>query len=348
MVSLIEQFTVSGSHFEVGYAIGKRFASKIHQAFDNYAFFQQKLLPFHRTAEGQTRFKSYLKFNQSRYPDYLAELEGMAQGAGYPFEEMLLINLRGEYREYFHELNLPGCSDCVVLSDEVALIGHNEDGAPEFRDNIYLVQVQIEDKPAFTALSYPGFLSGNALGFNNKGVCFSVDNVQPLDTAPGVGRHFVARSLLEATSLDDAIKRATVPNRASGFHYNIGSSTERRIVSLETAPTIHAGQEIKGCYFHANHYQTLDIEQLIDGSSASRVQSCAAIMQNHTPATSTDILTLLGDTSNPEFPIHRQARGEDNLATFCSALFNLDTHYLQLYTAHPIHNADQCLEVSMK
>ena len=75
----IEQFTVSGTHFEVGYAIGKQFAAKIHQAFDNYPFFQQKLLPFHHTAEGQARFKSYLDLNQNHYPDYFAELEGMAQ-----------------------------------------------------------------------------------------------------------------------------------------------------------------------------------------------------------------------------------------------------------------------------
>ncbi len=347
MPHLIEQLHVNGTHFQVGYAIGQHFAQKIHHAFDHYPFFQEKLLPYHHTAAGQARFKTYLELTKTRYPAYIAELEGLAQGAERPFAEIMLINLRGEYREFFHHLNMPGCSDCALLTDEVALIGHNEDGDPEFRENMYLVHAQINDKPAFTALSYPGFLCGNALGFNSNGICFSVDNVRPLATSPGVGRHFVARSLLEATSLDDAVQRATIPQRASGFYYTLGSTTERRIIAIETAPTTHTAQELQGCYFHANHYQELDIQQMIEPSSANRVESCATHWQSQPPTTATDVLSMLSDQSNPAFPIRRSAAGDDDLATFCTTLFNLDTQHLHLYFNHPLHNPTQSIQLSM-
>ena len=120
-------------------------------------------------------------------------------------------------------------------------MGHNEDGALAFRGNIYVVHARVEGKPAFTALSYPGFLCGNAFGFNAEGVCFSIDNVRPRKPKVGVGQHFIARSLLEAYSLDDAIERMTVLGRALGFSYTIGSVRERQVVHVEVAPGTYHG-----------------------------------------------------------------------------------------------------------
>ena len=230
--SHLEQFEAAGSHYEVGFAIGKRFVAQIQRVFDTYAFFRQELLPYHRSPEGQARHRQFLEINQSRYPEYIAELERLAQGAERPFEELFLLNLRGEYRDYFYQLDTTGCSDCCVVTDKTALIGHNEDGDPELRENMYMVHAQIDGKPAFTALSYPGFLCGNALGFNSNGICFSVNNVRPLNNKPGVGRHFVARSLFDAASLDEAIEQAIVPGQSSGFNYNIASLSERRVVCV--------------------------------------------------------------------------------------------------------------------
>jgi len=45
-----------------------------------------------------------------------------------------------------------------------------------------------------------------------------------------LARHFIARSLLEARSLEDAVGRVAIPDRAAGFNYNIGSHAERRII----------------------------------------------------------------------------------------------------------------------
>ncbi len=62
--SPIEQFEAAGPHFEVGFAIGKRFAEQIHQLFDNYRFLQQQVLPYHRTPEGQTRYQEFLHLDR--------------------------------------------------------------------------------------------------------------------------------------------------------------------------------------------------------------------------------------------------------------------------------------------
>lgn len=346
MTSIIEQFEVTGTHFEVGQAIGRRFAPQIQRLLATYEFFQQQLLPYHRTAEGQVRYQQFLEINRSRYPDYLAELEGLAHGAGCAFEDLFLINLRGEYRDYFYQY-AHGCSDCAVVTAEVALIGHNEDGDPAFRDNMYLVHVKIKDKPAFTALSYPGFLCGNAFGFNRTGICFSVDNVRPLAGKPGLGRHFVARSLFEATSLADAIRRVTVPNQASGFHYTIGSLAERRVVGVEVAPGAHTLREIQGCYFHANHYQDLEVTQHIEPSSQARVERSEVILSEHAPADAAGILAVLGDQANQDYPIYGTPGTLYPLVTLYTVLFDLDRRCMRLYPAHPTRAPAEFIEVAM-
>ncbi len=342
---LVEQFEAAGSHFEVGFAIGTRFAAQIQRLFKTYAFFRQKLLPYHRTPKGQARYRQFLKINQTRYPQYIAELEGLAQGAGRSFEELFLLNLRGEYRDYFYPLDTAGCSDCCLVTNKTALIGHNEDGDPEFRENMYMVHVRVDGKPAFTALSYPGFLCGNALGFNSNGICFSVNNVRPLNNKSGLGRHFVARSLLEATSLDDAVARVTVPGQSSGFNYQIGSFAGRRVVNVEAAPDKFFVDEIRGNFFHANHYQSLGpVDQFIEPSSQARVDTWAAIRHDAPPADAAGLLSVLGNRSNQNLPIYRSGAAPDTLSTFYTALFNLDNRSLRIYTAHPTQDAHQFVE----
>ena len=111
---------------------------------------------------------------------------------------------------------------------------------------MYVVRVAVDDCPTFTALCYPGFLAGNASGFNEFGILHSINHVAPRPVKVGVGRHFIARSLLEARSLAEALRRVTIPDRAAGFNYNIGSLAERRIVSVEVSPERYHIHEVQG------------------------------------------------------------------------------------------------------
>lgn len=42
-----------------------------------------------------------------------------------------------------------------------------------------------QDKPVFMAFCYPGFLPGYAFGFNDTGICFAANNVQPCRSIRG-------------------------------------------------------------------------------------------------------------------------------------------------------------------
>ncbi|MCL7452291.1 MAG: C45 family peptidase [Anaerolineae bacterium] len=341
----LPELEVGGSHFEVGQAIGQHFSAQIQRSLESYPLLQ-KILPYHRTSEGQARYRELLGLNRARYPEYLAELEGIAQGADHPFEELFLANLRGEYRGYLPKEGC-GCFDCAVVTEDAALLGHNEDGLSAFRDNLYVIHAQVEDKPAFTALSYPGFLCGNAFGFNAAGICFSCDSVHPQQIVVGIGRHLLARSLLEATSLEDAIRRVTVPGRASGFSYSIGSISERRIVHVEVAPQTHHVREVEGCYLHANHYRELDVAQVVGASSRARIERATELVQQAPPRDAEDVLSVLGDQGHERYPIYGTDTPSDRSATLCTGLFDLDAPWLRIYTSRPGQTPAEFVQFAM-
>lgn len=343
----IEQIDVSGPHYEVGYAIGEKFSLKIHRALDAYRPALEKIRDYHHTRRGQTKYQNLISLHRSQYPEYFNEYEGIADGAGVSFEDMFLANMRGEYRGY---LQAPphGCSDISLVTEEMALIGHNEDGSPAFCGNTYIVHAKIKGKPSFTAFTYPGFLCGNAFGFNSEGICFSVDDVQPQGVQIGYGRHFLARSLLDACSMQDAIERVTIPDRASGFSYTIGSIKERRIVQVEVAPESYNIRELQGFNFHANHYQELSGEnQIIKPSSQARLNRARVLLQRNPPSDKRGILTILGDRVNVQYPIYCESNTQDENMTFCTALFDLDERSLQIYTGHPIDDSGDYITYNM-
>ncbi len=349
-MNAIEQFEVSGNHHEVGLATGRRVAQKIHSLFDNYDFLQERLLPFHRSPAGRNFYRSFCELHRAHFPGYMAELEGIAQGAERPFEEVFLVNLRGEYAGLMalERQAGEGCTDCLVLTPDVALIGHNEDGTPSALGNMFVMRARIGENPAFTAFCYPGFLPGNAFGFNESGVMHTGDAVSPRLVRVGLARQFIARSLLDARSLDDAIQRATIPEQASGFTYNIGSLAERRMVSVEVAPDRHHVQEVQGTYMHTNHYLHLaDLDQEIGPSSQTRLARAGALCQVTPPTEAAYVLALLGDQADRDYPIYRRATPPDRAATLCSALFDLDARRLYIYAGHPLQEPEQRMTLNL-
>jgi hypothetical protein len=353
-MNTIEQFEAGGSHREVGLAIGSHFADAIHRFFDTYERLQQQLLPFYRTSAGNSYYQSFLALHRDRFPAYISELEAIAAGAKRPFEEVFLVNLRGEFGGLAAPMPPPadtpvqGCTDCLVLTAESALIGHNEDGSPASLGHMYVVTVNPDDGPAFSALSYPGFLPGNAFGFNRAGILHTVNHVAPRPIVLGASRHFLARSLLEARSLDEAVGNVTVPDRASGFNFNIGSLSERRVVSVEVAPQRYHVHEVQGCYTHTNHYLKINGQaQEISASSRMRQERGLSFARTTPPGTAGQVLAVLGDQSDRDYPIFRNAAFPDTDATLCSALYDLDGRELRIYYDHPVKRPENYVKLSL-
>lgn len=336
---MIPELKTEGSNFDVGFEIGQSFQPEIRHLLEGYTYFQHTLRPFLQTMEGQAVLNDFLALHRERFPLYMQELEGISQGSQCPIQDIFAINLRGVFRQMLKQDKAGGCFDVALLTEQAAIIGHNEDADPSFYDAFYLVHAKLDEKTEFTAFCYPGFLPGNAFGFNQHGVFFSVDNIQPHKTQVGIGRHFIARSLLEAHSIQDAVDRAAVPDLASGFSFTIGSADERRIVIIESTPQGVRTHEVEGWFFHANHCVLFnEIEQTIAPSSRIRLRRAWDLLRTGALEGPQDVPAILGDNSDAAFPIYRQAVPPDKMTTMATVIADLDRREVRLYTGHPLQN----------
>jgi len=227
---------VSGSHHEIGRQIGEGCRQAVRHSVENA---RQLLADAYEELEltwdgARLQARKYMPFAQERYPQYVDEMAGIAEGANLPFDDITALNAMEAVT--MDALHLVSCTSLAVNEmhtvDGHILLAHNEDWLPDDEPDAYVVHVKPDDEPAFLAMSYGGLLPN--VGFNAHGIAQLIDSVHPQDSRIGIPRLVVARAVLAANSPTDAIKRAVVVQRAAGYNHLIAHESGE-IYSVEVS-----------------------------------------------------------------------------------------------------------------
>jgi len=212
----------------------------------------------------------YLAHSRAVYPQYLEEVEGIAEGADLPFDELFLALCEELWEPAAWKGHVPGCTFSGVGSlakprgctdfaargravlDGATLLAHTNDLDPTAEGSLILLKVQAGDEPEFLGVS-PGGL-GYSAGFNAAGIGLTGNEVSCNDIRPGVPRFFVVRAILAARRLEEAMDACLLPQRASSYN-NIVADAHGEVYSMEGSATecvpIYIEDDILA---HANHY----------------------------------------------------------------------------------------------
>jgi len=214
---------VKGSHREIGRQIGEAVRPLIEHSIHNARQLVESTYDnLQLTWDGaQIQARKYMPFAQERYPQYVDELMGMAEGANVNYTELAVVN--GLEAVTTDALHLTKCTSLAVnemnTADGHVLVAHNEDWLPDDEPDIYIVHVEAEDEPAFLAMSYGGLLPN--VGFNSAGIAQCCDTVYPSDTRIGIPRVINSRAVLGAKTIGQAFRHTIVPLRAAGYSHLI-------------------------------------------------------------------------------------------------------------------------------
>ncbi|KAF3448652.1 hypothetical protein FNV43_RR09365 [Rhamnella rubrinervis] len=341
--SQLEMFEVGPCEttHQMGFLIGRRFSKLIRSRLARDLILQNQLLPFAQTPQSQPLLQALSHNNQNKFPRYWEELLGIAQGSGVPVLHIILINFRKEILPFLPktELSTPvedpsdDCSDVLVVSESMAIAAHNEDANVALVGHTYLIKGTLSNGLSFIAYTYAGELPSCAFGFNNHGLAFTLNSVPPSESeivAGGIGRNFISRDLLEATSIDDAVSKICSSEASVGHSYNLIETRTRRIVNVETASRNRTSVYEIGetPYFHANMYLHLQVQQVQDENSLSRQTQAARLPKSSRE----DFLSLLGDTEDPKYPIYMKG---PTLYTLCTAVIDLDQNTVSIIQGNP-------------
>lgn len=273
---------VKGTHREIGRQLGEACCDQVRHSVENARILlDQTYSSLELTWEGaKIQARKYMPFAQERYPQYIEELMGMAEGAEVAFDDLAVLNAMEAVT--MDALHLTKCTSMAVNGDRTAdghvLVAHNEDWLPEDEGDVYVVHAEADDEPPWLAMTYGGLLPN--IGFNAEGIAQACDSVYPNDSRIGIPRLIVSRALLGARNLGEAIRATVAPKRAAGYNHLLAHETGE-LYSVEVSARKFAilyGED--GWLAHTNHYlapQMQLIEDEPDELIATRVRYFRAL-----------------------------------------------------------------------
>lgn len=344
---------VRGNDYEIGFQIGRQFTGMIREGFEARGSWWTDLLSFAKSQPPEVH-ETFLAAAKKHTPEVLEELRGWAEGSAVPFRELMIFNLKAEYtalrrrsmgeRKPLPAEEVPGCSCLVWANGDQLLVAHNEDGNTAYTGRMFLLRMHPEGRPSVLAASYPGVLPGNAPWVNSHGVMMTTNYIASREVKLGVGRYFLDRQAMAATTLDEAAKICSHPERAYAYHHIIGSREEKRVLGLEVTPSKLEQQEIRGLYMHTNHLVLPSmagepqVQDYVESSSMSRWQVLTrwkeSLPENAAPGAG-DLLGVLSSHQNRPYSPCRHPEGEVEGATLLNALFDLESGTLRIHKGNP-------------
>ncbi len=255
---------VSGTHREMGRQIGEARREQVqHSVANARVLIDQSYSTLELTWEGaQIQSRKYLPFAEERYPQYVDEMRGIAEGANVPFDDVVALNAMEAVT--MDALHLTRCTSFAVNEQRAAdghvLAAHNEDWVPEDENDVYVVSAKPKEEPPFLAMTYGGLLPN--VGFNAYGIAQLIDSVYPNDSRIGIPRLVVARAVLSSRRISGAIGRMLVSRRAAGYnHLLVHESGEMYSVEV-SAKRFDILHGTDGYMVHTNHYLSPTMKEI--------------------------------------------------------------------------------------
>jgi isopenicillin-N N-acyltransferase-like protein len=296
----------AGSPHERGAAVGRALADRIHRSLAFYrGFFERRGL----TAEDLPgRLGPYREAAERTLPSLVEEIDGMAEGAAVPPWELFAANAWEELEPMLTAAPVDRCTAFAVSGPGGTILGHNEQWYAGDAGNTAVVVAEPDEGPAFASPSVVTCLP--AVGMNAAGLAQGVMSLTARGDRKGIPRVPVSSAALRATTQEEHLERATIPNRSGGYAY-VAAQAGGRTFTVETSAAGHA--TLGGVAAHTNHYlaPSLLADGWVDEGSVSRLNQLRALLDERNPRTPEQAMGLLNDHDCEPQAICVHPRDED-------------------------------------
>ena len=210
-------FTIRGAtNRERGFDYGTQCRELIHGVLDRYISFFNSGHAAVSWDSAKKISREILPFIRDYSPELLEELEGMAEGSGADFDDLLTLNSRSEamtliQRPASDEEELDGCSSVAILPDAMGdghtVLAQNWDTYTWQEYGTIILQVLKDDGADMMIVTEAGQLA--RYGMNQAGIALGVNSLHKTYNTKvfGVPSVFVRRKFLEQDRYVDAVNK---------------------------------------------------------------------------------------------------------------------------------------------
>lgn len=245
----------SGTPYEIGLTHGRAAKSKIHGSISCYtAYFAETAgLDWSRAKAIALQFEPSIS---SKWPSYLEEMRGIADGAGVSLACILALNVRTEIAIGLMRDDTPmdGCTTLWWRTERESWLARNWDWVVEQKNNLVNVTIEQTGKPAIKMITEAGIIGKIGLNEQGVGVALNAVRAKGID-ASRLPVHLGLRMALESSSAKEAEKKIRGFGIASASSIGIADAQEGGFAlecSCKGFGKVERNGE--GRMFHSNHF----------------------------------------------------------------------------------------------
>jgi len=252
----MELISLQGSHYDIGHAHGDALAEEIRSFFH---LFQAKLAARNISLDNALKIsRKFEGFVEKHTPELQEEMQGIADGAGIEYENVLSLNCMFEIPRIAGKKELHYCTAWGVTNGKKCMAVQNLDLASEYSGLLTLFRIAPEKKNAILLQAMPGMIG--MLGMNQEGLVFTGTTVSSRQVSYGLPKPFICRSILHNCS---NVKEATkalldFPRTTGGNALLADASGGLRIAECSSAKCAIIFPE-NGYVTATNHYTDDDL-----------------------------------------------------------------------------------------
>ena len=334
-----------GRPHRMGLAHGRVLAK---QVWANYAVYMDMIMANTGKTEAEVieLAKPFGPFVEQAAPELVEEMEGLAEGAGLAYEQILVLNARTELG-YSDQL----AAECTTMAlgpsrteDGRILMAQNWDWLPAMKDRVALFRLIPDQGPRALIFCEVGQLS--KIGLNETGLGQLMNLLMSPGARYGVPIHILSRLLLGAESVEQAVEIAQQTHRASSTNLLVGDRTGKAI-SLETAPQAIGLVDMDNDFVgHTNHYCDLALAETdqtiaVLPDSPARLARLNDLINSREKWSAETIKEVLKDHDQVPLSICRHLPQNEELVqieTVASMIMDLDELTIQTTMGQPCRN----------
>jgi isopenicillin-N N-acyltransferase like protein len=261
---------VSGDAYEMGYQHGAQASDLVRK----YLLWIERITGKPRDLLCRNAM-TFLPMIEALSPALVAEVRGLADGAGIDFEEAVLCQARAEAGQ----VREGGCTAFALTGDATAdgnpLAGQNQDLEPEYADVAILLHVKPTDgRPRALIFTFAGQLGYS--GMNAHGLAHFANALYDFQWQPGGLPHYpLKRVMLEKRTVEECVELLKTHRTCSAANAVLCDG-QGQIGDIEVRPEGIAifEDESADCRLHANHYLT---PQFAPYETNSLADSCSRL-----------------------------------------------------------------------
>jgi isopenicillin-N N-acyltransferase like protein len=187
-----------GTYREVGRQIGEQCKPQIARMMSQL---RESLPPGKTWDMLVNESRIYQTHSRAVYPQYMDELEGIAEGASVPFDELFISMLEELWETPPYG---KGCTDMAARGratpDGTTLVAHTNDLSAKTEEDLVILKIQAGDEPEFIGVSAGGV--GISAGYNAAKISLTGNQLNSNDVRHGVPRLLVVRAILGAKTFE--------------------------------------------------------------------------------------------------------------------------------------------------